>query len=177
MSVVGVEKEMRLAGSAKHKAASALKSNAAQLGAKADGVITPSGRFTNLDPVKLRGGYYTPAPLSAWLAEWGIRKPTDKVLEPSCGDGNLLIAAAERLLSLGASRRSVGMQLQGVELSSVEAHVARTRLTELLAKPQPEIVQAGDFFGWWDQYQSADRRYDVVIGNPPFIRYQAFPEP
>jgi adenine-specific DNA-methyltransferase len=177
MSVVGADRKSGKVARAKRKVASTLKSSDENAGGLAADVITPSGRFTNLDAVKLRGGYYTPAPLSAWLAEWGIRSLTDRVLEPSCGDGNLLLAAAQRLLSLGATRELVGRQLQGVELSSAEAHVARTRLTELLSETEPEIVQAGDFFGWRDQSEAVDAGYDVVIGNPPFIRYQAFPEP
>ena len=140
-------------------------------------VITPTGRFTNLDPVKLRGGYYTPEAVAAWLAEWGIRKASDTVLEPSCGNGNLLVAAVERLLALGASRRSVGKQLQGVELSSIEANTARSRLAEALKSVGPDVVQVSDFFGWWSQSRVVTPGYDVVIGNPPFIRYQAFPEP
>ena len=46
---------------------------------------------------KLRGGYYTPLDLAAFLVRWinGI-KPT-RVLEPSCGDGAFFIEAAKRL--------------------------------------------------------------------------------
>lgn len=140
-------------------------------------VITPTGRFTNLDPEKLRGGYYTPAAVAAWLAEWGIRKASDTVLEPSCGNGNLLMAAVERLLALGASRRTVAKQLQGVELSSVEANTARSRMAEALKSVGPDVVQVSDFFGWWSESRESSPGVDVVIGNPPFIRYQAFPEP
>jgi len=141
------------------------------------GVITPSGRFTNLDPVKLRGGYYTPEPVADWLAAWAIRDKSNTVLEPSCGDGNLLTAAARRLLALKAARPKVGKQIQGVELSSIEAHAARGRIASLLGKVCPEVVQVDDFFGWWSKAQHDVSGYDVVIGNPPFIRYQAFPEP
>lgn len=140
-------------------------------------VITPSGRFTNLDPAKLRGGYYTPTDVARWLVEWAIRSPSDTVLEPSCGDGNLLVAAALRLTELGADPKSIGSQMQGVELSSTEANAARTRLLAQLEHATPEIVQAGDFFGWWANERDGDRRFDAIVGNPPFIRYQAFPEP
>lgn len=37
---------------------------------------------------KLRGGYYTPDKISEFIAEWAIRKTSDSVLEPSCGDGS-----------------------------------------------------------------------------------------
>lgn len=140
-------------------------------------VITPSGRFKDLDPVKLRGGYYTPQNVSDWLAAWAIRSPSETILEPSCGDGNLLLAAAKRLITLGTSVLDAGKQLQGVELSSAEANIARARVTELLYGADSRIVQVGDFFGWWDYNRNTREKFDVVIGNPPFIRYQAFPEP
>lgn len=143
----------------------------------APGIITPTGRFTNLDSVKLRGGYYTPEPVAAWLAAWAIRTSSDTILEPSCGDGNLLVAAAERLVELGTSRPKVGQQLQGVELSSVEANTARCRIAALLNRVRPDVVQVDDFFGWWSATRDETAGYDVIIGNPPFIRYQAFPEP
>jgi len=57
---------------------------------------------------KLRGGYYTPPAIARFLAEWVVQCPTDTVLEPSCGDGELVTAAARRLLHLGATPCAVG---------------------------------------------------------------------
>lgn len=38
-----------------------------------------------------------------------------------------------------------------------------------------DVVETSDFFAWWNR---PDRpAFDAVIGNPPFIRYQSFPEP
>ena len=59
-----------------------------------------AGRYTDLSPDKLRGGYYTPADLTEWMAAWCIRSADDRVLEPSCGDGAFLTAVAKRLLGL-----------------------------------------------------------------------------
>ncbi len=38
-----------------------------------------------------------------------------------------------------------------------------------------DVVKTADFFSWWQE--SNRPAVDAVIGNPPFIRYQAFPEP
>ena len=46
---------------------------------------------------KLRGGYYTPLSVAQWLARWAIRSGTDRILEPSCGDGAFLAAAMSAL--------------------------------------------------------------------------------
>ena len=46
---------------------------------------------------KVRGGYYTPAALADYLCRWAIRNRSDRVLEPSCGDGSFVSAAAPLL--------------------------------------------------------------------------------
>lgn len=64
--------------------------------------------------------------------------------------------------------------LTGIELFDVEARKARTRL-----KNVPDIqakVIHGSFFDYAEKATVNGTRYDVVIGNPPFIRYQDFPE-
>lgn len=134
-----------------------------------------SGRFADQDLDKLRGGYYTPSPLAHWLAGWAIQSRTDRVLEPSCGDGSFLDAAATRLMELGARSQQVVDQVRGVEVVPTEAEKARTRLRATLGLAGNQVVETRDFFSW----ASADEneQVDCVLGNPPFIRYQAFPEP
>ena len=40
---------------------------------------------------KLRGGFYTPAPIASFILKWGINGSKDyNILEPSCGDGVFL---------------------------------------------------------------------------------------
>lgn len=132
-------------------------------------------RFTDLDPDKLRGGYYTPSDLARWIVSWAVDSPDDHVLEPSCGDGNFLVAGAQRLLSLGATQRGAKQQLVGVEIMEAEAVSARVRLTEILGAGEFDEITNDDFFNWWGQ--PGRESFDAVVGNPPFIRYQAFPEP
>ncbi|WP_375287063.1 N-6 DNA methylase [Sphingomonas sp.] len=142
-------------------------------------LITPSGRFMALDTDKLRGGYYTPAPVARWLAEWAIRSADERILEPSCGDGNLIIASMEVLASLGATSDAIGRQVSGVELTTEEAAKARNRAAAF-GDHCSEAVVVDDFFGWFErrsQRSDSGHLYDVAIGNPPFIRYQSFPEP
>ncbi|MEO1405344.1 MAG: SAM-dependent methyltransferase, partial [Pseudomonadota bacterium] len=57
---------------------------------------TNSGRFSELDPDKLRGGYYTSDSLARWLCDWAIQDAGDMILEPSCGDGIFLPAGRWR---------------------------------------------------------------------------------
>lgn len=136
---------------------------------------------------KLRGGYYTPEPIANFLASWAIRSPADKVLEPSCGDGNILTAAARRLMKLGAASDTLNQQFHGVELDPQEAAKASQRLRELgLPLSNNNVIHIGDFFEHCQRHLFGEQVltlvlkerqcFDAVIGNPPFIRYQHFPE-
>ena len=125
---------------------------------------------------KLRGGYYTPPAIARFLADWAAQNSCDEILEPSCGDGELLTAAAQSLFSLGATPEQVGTQIQGVELFASEAELARARLLAL-GVAQPDVITVCDFFDFEDQaWGLVGRRFDAVIGNPPFLRYHSFPE-
>jgi adenine-specific DNA-methyltransferase len=124
---------------------------------------------------KIRGGYYTPEPIGEFLASWAVRAASDAILEPSCGDGVLLQSAANALLRHGASPEAVAKQLCGVEADQAEARKARKHLRQRDIPLPANGVQAGDFFTFAETLR-ADRRFDVVIGNPPFIRFQHFSE-
>lgn len=120
---------------------------------------------------KLRGGYYTPDKVVRWLCAWAIQNATDRVLEPSCGDGAFLVAAADRLSEVGCSTAQAARQLTGIEINADEARKAAGRLSPSCKSS----VHHSDFFAWVKK--NAGQSYDCVVGNPPFIRYQNFPEP
>lgn len=136
---------------------------------------THSGRFTKLDADKLRGGYYTSGELARWLCAWAIRDAGEIVLEPSCGDGSFLEAASASLEALGARGPIRANQLRGIEIIPDEADKARVRLKDGLGMRADDVVVNSDFFAWWSRPNRPE--FDVVVGNPPFIRYQSFPEP
>ena len=134
------------------------------------------GRYNGQGSDKLRGGYYTSPEVAAWLCEWAIRGVTDRVLESSCGDGIFLIAALERFTRLGAcSPARISKNLIGVKVVQEEAERARQRLLNRFGSGVGDVIQTGDFFDSW--LRSRGRTFDVVVGNPPLIRYQSFPEP
>ncbi len=104
---------------------------------------------------KLRGGYYTPAPLAEFVASW-VAQAGPRLLEPSCGDGNIL----EHLFRLSPAA-------QGIELFPEEAAIALSRTGA--------HVEVGDFFTWFTP--SRHGQYDGVAGNPPYIRFGNWTEP
>ena len=131
-------------------------------------------RFAAAETDKLRGGYYTSGPVADWLCAWAIRTSSERVLEPSCGDGAFIEAAATRQSALRAPARGRASRLIGVEITPSEATRAQVRLSDAASVPAGTIIR-GDFFSWYNDNPAA--RFDVVVGNPPFIRYQTFPEP
>ncbi|MBZ9730788.1 class I SAM-dependent methyltransferase [Salegentibacter sp. JZCK2] len=122
---------------------------------------------------KLRGGYYTPQPITDFLCRWCIDENSQHILEPSSGDGNFLSAAVRRLQELGVNSEEISNRLQGIELLSEEAVKASERLRDMRVDPV-NIINTGDFFHFIANHPN--QRYDAVIGNPPFIRYQNFPQ-
>lgn len=137
------------------------------------------------DYQKLRGGYYTPPEVARFLATWAVRSDTDRVLEPSAGDGSILVEAASRLLSLGAQPAAVAQQIHAIELDPQEAEKANARVATLGIDAEAKIVRNGDFFGHAQEHllpllgglmDVGGEKFEAVIGNPPFVRYQNFPE-
>lgn len=113
---------------------------------------------------KARGAFFTPEPISRFIAHWAIRSGTDRVLEPSAGDAEFMIAAASRLRSL--SNDGPFPVVEGIEIHEASAVIGRDRVLSAGAFP---AIRVKDFFD-----TSADPVYDAVIGNPPYIRYQGF---
>ncbi len=131
-------------------------------------------RFLDLDPNKLRGGYYTSQPIANWLCEWAIRLSSDRILEPSSGDGVFIETAALRLKGLGAKPKAILDQIKAVEINETEARKVSSRLAAILKRPVNGTVKPVDFFSYWPELKNLS--FDCVVGNPPFIRYQTFPK-
>lgn len=113
---------------------------------------------------KLRGGYYTPKDVARFVCEWAITSKTVTVLEPSCGDGAFIEASVNRLRDLGAD--APFNQITGIELYAEEAEKAASKGGNIIC---------GDFFSKC-RAGIGSNRYDAIVGNPPFIRYQDFEE-
>src|SRR5690606_1002045 len=125
-----------------------------------------------LDAQKLRGGYYTPKEIARFLCKWAITEDTQKILEPSCGDGNFVEEAILRFKELGVSEAGLKGRIKAIELIEEEALKAKIRAKELGVNST--TVVNSDFFQYLDS--NGVDKYDAVLGNPPFIRYQSFPE-
>ena len=118
---------------------------------------------------KLRGGYYTPPPIAEFLSRWALEQRPQSVLEPSCGDGRFLQALANQI---NAGRGLAPAFVDAVELLPQEADKANDS-GEALRRLNAEVaVINDDFFNWIEAVNG--NRWDAIIGNPPYIRYQYF---
>ncbi|WP_418861003.1 HsdM family class I SAM-dependent methyltransferase [Slackia isoflavoniconvertens] len=114
---------------------------------------------------KERGAFFTPPELGRYIAEWAIRDREEKIIEPSCGEGEFLLAACNRLQELGASISAISHQIEAFEIHDASADQALRRL-------KSSGFSCGIKVGNYLELPSTDL-YDVVIGNPPYVRFQA----
>ncbi len=98
---------------------------------------------------KRSGAYFTPDDVAATLVSWACRRSSDRLLDPSCGDGQFIALHSNSV---------------GIEQNPVSAHQA-------IARAPAALVHEGDFFAWAGQ---TAERFEAAAGNPPFIRYQTF---
>ncbi|MCI0617243.1 N-6 DNA methylase, partial [bacterium] len=117
----------------------------------------------NESPTKLRGGYYTDTNLAQFLTRWVFEIKPRRVLEPSCGDGVFFEA-------MGKVRNERLEYVLGFEIKPSEAAKARERGNAFL-KIEPDI-RIRDFLNWALIRFPSGEKFDGVLGNPPYIRYQ-----
>lgn len=115
---------------------------------------------------KARGAYFTPPEVSAFLAGWAIREGGERVLEPSCGEASFLIAAARRLSTVGHQGRLWGGSIVGFDVHPESIDRAARKLADAGVGAELRCL---DFLA-----AQCDPSFDVVLGNPPYIRYQSF---
>ncbi len=114
---------------------------------------------------KARGAFFTPPQLADFLTAWAIRSPDDRVYEPSCGEAAFLVSAARRLHSF--PNRSAPVRVSGMDIHKASTAFAREAIADEGAEAD---IQTGDFFN----AEPPLEKFDVVIGNPPYVRYQSF---
>lgn len=114
----------------------------------------------NASSQKLRGAYYTPSTIADFILHWGMNdNKQEDILEPSCGDGVFLEGIAQKHLPF--------KHITAVEYETEEADKARA-----INLPNSEILNM-DFHRFC---LDTDKKFDLVVGNPPFIRYQYYDE-
>jgi len=114
---------------------------------------------------KQLGAWYTPFDLvdtvvdAVITAEFVAARPHPiAVLDPACGDGRFLVAAQRRLNELG-----VASTVTGCDIDDDAIETARSALS-----PSADLRRADALAMQWPT-----KRFDLVIGNPPFLSQMA----
>ena len=120
---------------------------------------------------KLLGQYFTGLPLGKLLAHLALNDDTHTVIDPMVGHGDLLDASWE-----AARERGITLErLDGIEIDEDTASLCRDRLSQIVGSgdtPKRNIV-AGNAFDLGVSESLQRGGYDLVITNPPYVRYQS----
>lgn len=119
-------------------------------------------RFAS-DAGKKAGEFYTPKQVSKLLAQLAAPQPGDRICDPTCGSGGLLIEAA----ALVEAQGSRDFALFGQEVNGSTWALARMNM--FLHGKDAARVEWGDTLNS-PALVEADRlmRFNVVVANPPF---------
>lgn len=115
---------------------------------------------------KLRGAYYTPLKLAEKMVEFFVYDETiHSILEPSSGDGVFIDAVLDK-----------GLLRNGEVLTAVEIEEQEAQKTfERVGLHEGIQIYNMDFFQYYQMHKESSR-YDLILGNPPYIRYQYLQE-
>lgn len=112
----------------------------------------------NATDQKLRGAYYTPPVIAKFILQWGINGNNDlNILEPSCGDGVFLECISNNKILYNS-------------VTAVEYEVGEAEKARAIPLHDSEVINE-DFHRFC---LDTDKRFNLVVGNPPFIRYQYY---
>ena len=117
---------------------------------------------------KLRGGYYTPHDLAMFLSKWVVKdKDVSSILEPSAGDGVFV----DCLMNISKILNVTAIEIVEEESKKI---LSKTKISDSF-----KVINT-DFYNFYESHISEDNndclKYDAVLGNPPYIRYQYLSE-
>jgi adenine-specific DNA-methyltransferase len=119
---------------------------------------------------KRNGIHYTPTELAGFVARRALSELDGGqlvVLDPACGDGELLVALAVEAAALGLPEP----HLVGVDTDADAIGVAAARIGE--APAASVVLRTGDFLAMgMNEATDLPDSYDLVISNPPYVRTQ-----
>ena len=112
----------------------------------------------NASEKKLRGRFYTPSTIAVFVLRWAVNGNKNyDILEPCCGDGSFL-------------RQIQKNKFLYKSITAIEIDLLESKKAKALKLPNTKII-TGDFYQYCN---TTDNKFDLIVGNPPYIRYQYF---
>jgi type I restriction enzyme M protein len=125
------------------------------------------GQFASMAGKKA-GSFYTPASVSKIMAEIVDAQPGDRVHDPTCGSGSLLIKAAKQ--QIDPDTRMNRVQIYGQEVNG--SSVAMARMNLFIHEIQDAKIAWGDTLAN-PLFKDDDGNlmlFDVIVANMPFSK-------
>jgi type I restriction enzyme M protein len=109
------------------------------------------------------GEFYTPKVLSFLLAKLAMPKPGDRICDPACGSGGLLLLAGEEVSSQGSRNYA----LYGQEKTGATYNLARMNM--FLHGQDSARIEWGDTLNNPLLVENDHlMQFDIIVANPPF---------
>jgi len=123
---------------------------------------------------KRLGQFFTGLPLSRILAALSINKDCKSVIDPMAGHGDLLDAVLERCLIKGNKLHRV----DAIEVDSAIANFCSERVKVWQSEYQDTKLTVNESSAFDSDLINTlpSSGYDLVITNPPYVRYQTISE-
>lgn len=108
---------------------------------------------------------------SGYTAERDLRNIA--ILEPSCGEGEFVVEIAARILRSSAkyhfdAEEAFQKNLQAYDIAPHKVAICRERVRRIGIQSTQNIIVA-------DFLKTNAKRADIVVGNPPYVRYENIP--
>ena len=136
---------------------------------------------------RTNGAFFTPRLITSFITSETITSKDSKICDPSCGCGAFLIEAANKIyLDFGESIINIiRNNLYGIDIADYSIRRARILLTLLALEKNEDVreinfnIQQNDSLqaDWNELFPEVLQKggFDVVIGNPPYVKFQDLP--
>ncbi len=136
---------------------------------------------------RVSGAFFTPRLITRFIASETLTSKDLKICDPSCGCGAFLIEAANKIHhDFGVKIVDIIQNnLYGVDMADYSVRRARILLTLLALEKSEDIgeinfnIQQNDTLeaDWSELFPEILKNggFDVVIGNPPYVKFQDLP--